>query len=251
MLFVGGLHRSGTTLLASLLRSHPLISGFEGTGFPEDEGQHLQTVLPTDEHHGGPGRFAFTPDAHLTEDSSYATTSTSRAVFAQWSRYWDLSRPILLEKSPSNLLRFRLLQALFPGASFILMMRDPVPVTMSTRKWTPAASHRQLVQHWLRAHELAFADSEYLDHFTWVRYEDLVAAPDATMERLAAFLDLPARFDTGATSGSMSLGYQLQWASSVDFSEIGDLESSVNRYGYSLEVQHGERSGGSGDRGAG
>ena len=35
--FLAGLHRSGTTLLARLLASHPEVSGFSGTGVPADE----------------------------------------------------------------------------------------------------------------------------------------------------------------------------------------------------------------------
>ena len=46
LLFVGGLHHSGTTLLTRALRQHPAISGLRGTGVPEDEGQHLQSVIP-------------------------------------------------------------------------------------------------------------------------------------------------------------------------------------------------------------
>lgn len=49
---LGGLHRSGTTLLFRMLREHPEISGFannpdanEWLG-AEDEGQYLQSVYP-------------------------------------------------------------------------------------------------------------------------------------------------------------------------------------------------------------
>ena len=59
--FLAGLHRSGTTLLARLLAAHPEVSGFSGTGVPADEGQHLQTVYPAAKVYGGPGRFGFAP----------------------------------------------------------------------------------------------------------------------------------------------------------------------------------------------
>ena len=52
--FLAGLHRSGTTLLARLLAAHPEISGFSETGVPADEGQHLQGVYPAAREYGGP-----------------------------------------------------------------------------------------------------------------------------------------------------------------------------------------------------
>jgi len=44
IVFVAGLHRSGTSLVHRCLAAHPDVSGFADTGVPEDEGQHLQTV---------------------------------------------------------------------------------------------------------------------------------------------------------------------------------------------------------------
>lgn len=250
--FVGGLHRSGTTLLASIMAGHPQISGFRHTGAPEDEGQHLQTVVPTDEHHGGPGRFAFTPEAHLTEASPYAAADHARRLRAQWNRYWDLSRPVLLEKSPPNLTRFRFLQQVFPGSKFILAIRHPIPVTLSTRKWTPALSHRRLVEHWVHAHHIAFSDAAYLDHFMVVTHENLSREPAETMAKVAAFLGVPAWFDVTGLDPAVTNRYFDQWRSEVVEAGLAagmvDLEDAVNGYGYSLEVKHVAHSGDPRDR---
>lgn len=43
--FVVGLHRSGTSILAELIKAHPLVSGHTVTEMPpelENEGQHVQ-----------------------------------------------------------------------------------------------------------------------------------------------------------------------------------------------------------------
>ena len=70
------------------------------TNVIEDEGQLLQSIYPDDNTHGGPGRFAFDPAAHLTETSPLVTRDNADAVLTCWSRYWNRSRPILLDKSP-------------------------------------------------------------------------------------------------------------------------------------------------------
>jgi hypothetical protein len=235
-------------MLASVLGSNPQVSGFSGTGAPEDEGQHLQTVLPTDEHHGGPGRFAFSPAAHLTEASPYAAPEPARRLREQWDRYWDHSRPVLLEKSPPNLIRFRLLQRVFPGSAFILVMRNPVPVVLSTRKWSPAVTHRALVQHWLYAHEIAFADSSCLASFMAVRYEDLISEPAAVMTRVASFIGVPAQFDLTGVDRTVNDRYFRQWAAEIADGELGDLEPAVRHYGYSLEVRRVTDAAGARDR---
>ena len=54
-LFLGGLHKSGTSVLHRLLRAHPETSGFSNTGVPQDEGQLIQSVYPPAWMHGGPG----------------------------------------------------------------------------------------------------------------------------------------------------------------------------------------------------
>ena len=88
LVFLAGLHRSGTTLLARLLAAHPEISGFSETGVPADEGQHLQSVYPLAQVYGGPGRFGFAPESHLTERSPLASQESARKLFEDWSPHW-------------------------------------------------------------------------------------------------------------------------------------------------------------------
>ena len=86
LVFVGGLHRSGTTLFAKLLTGHPDVSGLSNTGVWEDEGQHLQDVYPPAAEFGGLGRFAFADGAHMTEDERRIPNGVANGCFARGSR---------------------------------------------------------------------------------------------------------------------------------------------------------------------
>ncbi len=231
--FMGGLHRSGTTLLASLVGTNPRIAGFRRTGAPMDEGQYLQTVCPYDEQHGGPGRFAYAPEAHMTEHDVLATPATARLLRAQWGRYLDAGRPVALEKSPPNMLRFRFFQHLFPGSRFVLVLRHPVAVSMSTLKWTPALTVRELVEHWLHAQDLAAADAAHLDDLLTVRYEDLMTDPAATLDGIGAFCGIGPGFRLGELDPEADARYLSAWrrgAGAVD--DLGDLADRFERHGY-------------------
>ena len=151
-IFLGGLHRSGTTLLHEILKAHPEISGFFNTGATQDEGMLLQTVYPTARKFGGPGRFGFAEAAFMDENHPLATAENSKKLFQEWSPYWDLEKPYLIEKSPPNLIRTRFLQKLFPNASFIILLRHPLAVSYATQKWSKT-SIPSLIEHSLRCYE--------------------------------------------------------------------------------------------------
>jgi hypothetical protein len=185
--FICGLHRSGTSLLARCMRRHPQVSGFRETSVPRSEGQHLQTVYPPARVSGGPGRFGFDPEAHLTETSTLITEENRRRLLMEWSRYWDLEKPVLLEKSPPNLIRTRFLQALFPSSSFLIILRHPLAVSYSTEKWT-GASLSSLIDHWLVCHDAFKRDLPHLRRAYVLRYEDFVSDPAAALTTIYTFL---------------------------------------------------------------
>ncbi|HET6876607.1 MAG TPA: sulfotransferase [Jatrophihabitans sp.] len=218
--FVGGLHRSGTTPLARLLAEHPEISGLSGTGVAEDEGQHLQDVYPRIRAHGGMGRFANAPAAHLTAESALVSDRNAARLVETWEPYWDLRKRLLLEKSPANMIMGGFLQALFPGSALIVVMRHPLAVALAMQKWNPLIVARNgrrrvslagLVAHWLHAHELLRRDAPGLTRLRVLRYEDLVAAPHAELSGIAELLGLSSPLAADAVRPGMGDRYQRQW----------------------------------------
>ena len=240
--FLAGLHRSGTTLLARLLAAHPEISGFSQTGVPADEGQHLQTVYPPASVYGGPGRFGFAPEAHLTESSPLISEENARKVFEEWSPHWDLSRPVLLEKSPPNLLKTRFLQALYPGSAFVIIIRHPIPVSVPTAKWRGTRRYDRIIEHWLRCHALFEADREHLERVQLLTYEQLVRDPDGVLRGIFDFLELDPIPPSEPVEPGANEKYFKQWQDMKRglrmraFLDLVSLryERPVRRYGYSL-----------------
>lgn len=213
LVFVGGLHRSGTSPVARLLAQHPEISGFKKTGVPQNEGQHLQTVYPPAASFGGPGTFALDPRAHLDETSPLATAESARRLLDQWAPYWDVTRRLLVEKSPPNLIRTRFLAALFPAARFVMLVRHPVAVALATEKWVDEqTSLADLVGHWVRAHQIFADDAAYVSNLHVLKYEDLVADPVAALAALQGFLGLETGLSDDTIDESRSSGYQQRWS---------------------------------------
>lgn len=221
LVFICGLHRSGTTQLNETLASHPEVSGFLGTGAPHDEGQHLQSVFPTARQHGGPGKFAFDPASHLTEDSPLATPANAELLFGQWAEHWDLERRVLIEKSPPNLVRMRFLQALFPEAGFVVIVRHPVVTALATQKlattramrWTfRTAALDDTLRHWFAAHRWLVDDLPHVRRRHVLRWEDLCADPPASLAGIADFAGLDGRFTLPDLDAANEERYVERWA---------------------------------------
>jgi hypothetical protein len=243
--FIGGLHRSGTSLLFRCLREHPLISGFHGTGVSEEEGQHLQSVYPPAITYGGPGRFGFHPEAHLTEASDLLTRDNRLRLFEEWKTYWDIEKPVLLEKSPSNLIRTRFLQEVFPNSYFVIVTRHPIAVSYATQKWS-YTSLVELIEHWLVCHETFRQDKEHLGRLLMLKYEDFVEQPQTALTKIYSFLNLPDHSNAIEVREGANEQYLRLWRTGQDGALSGDrietdriksqYERRVAAFGYSLDV---------------
>jgi hypothetical protein len=255
LLHVGGLHRSGTTLIWEALGRHPQVSGLEAQNFTDprmtkklkktyNEGLFLQDCYPkfgldhdkflirkwigqaakkipfVNEHvfswvrlREGVGRFATDPNNHLDESTPLVANVTQHRLFNQWANYWDLEKPVLLEKSPSNVVISPFLHRLWglgmdkSPARFIFMRRHPLAVAMATKKAAgPFLSDLDLtdvVENWVLAEErLALDMRQYFEMtagggsaegtiYKILRFEDVVKEPRRTLEELLSWLGLP------------------------------------------------------------
>jgi hypothetical protein len=241
LVFISGLHRSGTSLLFKCLREHPALSGFHDTGVPEDEGQHLQTVFRPAKDFGGPGNFGFHRGAFLDENSPLATPGSARQLYAEWSRHWELGKPYLMEKSPPTLIRTRFFQALFPDSYFIVLLRHPVAVAYATQKWSKT-SLGSLLRHWLVCHEAFERDRPALRRVLCLSYEDFAQRPDEVLVAICKFLGVAPFSHQQKILSDVNDKYFSMWRQEKDrfwgglrtSRAIRFYEERVRRFGYSL-----------------
>lgn len=242
--FICGLHKSGTSLLHRILRQHPSISGFSNTGVPKDEGQHLQTVYSTALPHGGPGWFGYSKRAYLDETSPLVNEKNRKKLFSQWSKYWDLSKPALIEKSPINLIRTRFLQAMFPNSFFIVLLRHPIAVSYATRKWWRwfIFTLRSLIKHWLICYEAFERDKEHLKNCYVLKYEHFVKNPQFYLNEIYNFIEVGKYNNKVKIRPDVNQKYFQRWLKDRNIilfkrnykKAISEFEARVNKFGYSL-----------------
>ncbi|MXO86549.1 sulfotransferase [Altererythrobacter aurantiacus] len=189
-LFVGGLHRSGTSLLARSIAAHPDIAAIKGAPVPENEGCYLQGAIPHTAKHGVPGEFGCNPHEHLTEDSFLNSLETQMRIERDWAHWFDKSHQWRIEKSPVNLVHARLLQALFPLANFVILVRHPQIVAAATEKWS-SKSQSALTKYVCNSYRQMLGDLPYLHRVMVLRYEDFVEDPKRCLSAVWRFCELP------------------------------------------------------------
>ncbi len=191
MVFVCGVHRSGTTLIHDYLHAHFDLS-FLKAPVPESEGQHMQDVMPSDTAVGGVGRFAFHAAMQLAgsgwDDAAYK--AARERLVSQWTPWIRGKSNTILEKSPPNIVRIPALRKMFPGAKFVIWTRHPFAVSEASKKWC-RTSNAELLLHWNTAYSLAIQHLEA--DCIIARYEDFCASPEKEADRIAAFLGLSRR----------------------------------------------------------
>ena len=200
-------------------------------------------MYPPGKVHGGPGRFGFDKSAHLTETSPLVSDASRRRLDAEWALHWDMSKPVLIEKSPPNLIRTRFLQALFPDARQIIVMRHPIAVACATQKWS-WSSYTSLVEHWLVCHELLVSDARHLPSVLVIRYEEFVADPDQTLAEALRYAGLDPHPANMAVRSNVNDAYFRRWSAnrplepgeerSTPTARLRTFEERVARFGYSM-----------------
>lgn len=211
--------RSGSTLLFETLANAPGLHSIGG------ESHRAIESLPGLH----PNVRGFDSNRLTAEDASAEVVASVRRSFSQTLRDRDGRPPApgapvrLLEKTPKNILRLPFLRRVFPDARFVYLFREPRDVLASMIEawrsgrfrtypnlpgWTGDPWSLLLVPGWrdfigrpleeIVAHQWTTATTVLLDDLAslprsqWIglRYDDLIARPQESVDRLCAHLGL-------------------------------------------------------------
>ena len=211
-IFIGGAHKSGSTLLGRILSQSANISAFECTGAPMDEGQWLQNVLIQDVH-VGELLFGLSEESHLTE-SDLIRSGIDSELLSCWNNYWNTKGEYFLEKSPINVLRTRFLQAIFPDSAFLITIRDPRTSYMAAKKTMPHVSFKTYLKNWHSIYSTFKKDSNYLKSYAVIHYESLLKNPQNVLEYIKNTFGLEIDLQSDSrVCPSVDFGYIKAWKS--------------------------------------
>jgi len=182
-LFILGVNNSGTTLMHRTLAQHPEIDAVKG------EGQRSPWILD-------PGKLGL---GRVWTEQLWAVRTPPTIPFIgvpllrrDWlNRRLTTDGDYTLEKSPPDTVRSPWLQHHFEPATFIGMIRNGYAVAEGTRrrKRRPVSIQRS-ARHWAKANEVMLEDSEKLERFLLVKYEDFVENPREVLARITGFLEI-------------------------------------------------------------
>uniref|UniRef100_A0A4W4HTJ1 Protein-tyrosine sulfotransferase n=1 Tax=Electrophorus electricus TaxID=8005 RepID=A0A4W4HTJ1_ELEEL len=189
LIFIGGVPRSGTTLMRAMLDAHPDVRCGEET-------RVIPRILAMKQMWSRSGREKMRLDeAGVTDE---VLDAAMQAFLLEIIVKHGEPAAYLCNKDPFALKSLSYLAKIFPRAKFILMIRDGRASvhSMISRKVTIAGfdlnSYRDCLTKWNRAIETMYTQClEAADKCLPMHYEQLVLHPEKWMRTLLKFLDIP------------------------------------------------------------
>lgn len=203
-IFIGGLYRSGTSLLRAMLGRHSNIAaGLETFWFDLDfsgKASDGRTIRNWD------GTRTESLQDHVTRLAQFFDMDASRALrlaekCSSGEEFIDLfmaeyasgrNKTRWTEKTPANVLHVDRIFSFWPGAKFIHVVRDPRDVYSSlkrTGKWSRPEDFARLWIKFISAYEKAVKTSPA--SMLEISYESLVLDPEKTMRSVLDFVREP------------------------------------------------------------
>jgi len=204
MPIVVGVPRSGTTLLAVMLDSHPRVAMPPETAFLTELGrldgltgealERAFVALVTTDRWGvsnwndlGLDRAEY--EQRLRELTAFSVTAGLRVLFGMYAD--RAGKPLFGEKTPADAAHMPRIASHLPEARFVHIVRDPRDVVLSLAKTSAGAGVRASARTWVDMVTAARAAARTLPHYHELRYEDLLDEPERMLREACAFLDLP------------------------------------------------------------
>lgn len=189
LIFIGGVPRSGTTLMRAMLDAHPEVRCGEET-------RVIPRILAMKQMWSRSGREKMRLDeAGVTDE---VLDAAMQAFLLEIIVKHGEPANFLCNKDPFALKSLSYLAKIFPRAKFVLMIRDGRASvhSMISRKVTIAGfdlgSYRDCLTKWNRAIETMYTQClEVSEKCLPVHYEQLVLHPEKWMRTLLKFLEIP------------------------------------------------------------
>jgi hypothetical protein len=219
-IFVVGVPRSGTTLLAAMLAAHSRLScGPESHFFNQTPSRDFEALC-----HPRPWplpALEYLDSINILGKTVTATYGISREDIDRYLRTRSPSVPAILEslteqymrqvgkqrwieKTPGHCLCVQTIRQYFPTSPIIRIVRDPRDVALSLQKqsWGPT-SFIESIWKW-RAFEALCGDFFRTDPYAFtLRYEDLLVSPEAKLREVCAAIG--ETFELGMLNTSQSV----------------------------------------------
>lgn len=259
-MIIGGMPRSGTTLLRRLCDGHPRMRvtyefgnyGFIGDPFPLYAARAVNRVLEKN------GRSQFTGKKdrrmtnylgnvrdvglHLIRLALEGSARVTLQAVVEEARRRDPEARIVGDKTPHYIFVMDRLVAL-PGLLRVVIYRDCRDVTSSylhsartkwrRRRWIHETdTAEKIARRWVHAIEIM---ERHAEHLFVIRYEELVRRPRSELERLAGWLRVePSGFDARMVSDS-SVGKYRQGLRAQELDDVLEVAGpTLARLNYPL-----------------
>lgn len=197
---IGGVPRSGTTLLRVMLDAHPDMAIPSETHFlgqianlTEPRRLNAEAMLSLTADSERWPDFLIDRTAFMKSVRALHPFDTAEAVRIFYRMCADrFHKPRWGDKTPDNLANMAAIQTLLPEALFIHMLRDGRDTALSILPlWWGPSTIPEAAKWWVARIQQGREQSRHLNHYLEVRYEDLVTTPEPTLRRVSEFLDLP------------------------------------------------------------
>ena len=186
-IFLIGFPRSGTTLLDSILRSHPSIDVLEEKPIIDKYVEKLQKKID----------YKF---ENLSPSNQTLNNDMRNFYFEQRNKYSNDNSQIIIDKMPLNIIYVGEIIRYFPKAKFILALRHPndciLSCFMQAFLLNNAMANFLNVKDSAKMYDLVMKlweiyKSKLSIDFHTIKYEDLISNFKGSVSNLLKFLDLP------------------------------------------------------------